>query len=86
MDQPLQSSHNTAVINNDIANLDKEGINVVRLERLYDKKDRCEAHRLFLKDCLEIKRIPNGLVIDLPLAIMMRTSVLVGTKSLKNFR
>ena len=65
MDQPLEYTNNTAIINNDIANLNKEGINVFRLERLSDKKNRLESHRLFLKVCLEIKRIPNGLVIDL---------------------
>ena len=74
IDQSSPSSNNTAVINNDIANLDTEGINVVRLEQF-------ESHRLFLRDCLEIKRIPNGLVVDLEPSIGNHD----GSKILKNF-
>ena len=38
---------------------------IVKLNRLRDKDDRYESHISFLNDCIDIKRIPNGLVIDL---------------------
>ena len=63
--QPTNSAGRTAVTNsgNNISN--NEDIDIIKLERLYDKRDRYQSHISFLKDCIAIKRIPNGLIINL---------------------
>ena len=44
---------------------DEDNRNIIKLNCLVDKKDRYELHVSFLKNCLEIGRVPNGLVINL---------------------
>ena len=57
-------SNTTVVSRNDLCD-DEERIKTIRLERLRNKQDRYESHIFFLKECLKIKRIPNGLRLDL---------------------
>ena len=45
--------------------MDEDNRNIIKLNRLLDKKDRYESHVSFLKNCLKIGRVPNGLVINL---------------------
>ena len=63
-DQPFNSASNTTVIHA-IRDDGEERTKCVRLDRLRNKADRYESHIAFLKDCIAIKRIPKGLVIDL---------------------
>ena len=65
LDAPFNSASNTTVINNRHTSLEEGNMKIVKLNRLRDKDDRYESHISFLNDCIDIKRIPNGLVIDL---------------------
>ena len=65
LDAPFNSASNITVINNRHTSLEEGNMKIVKLNRLRDKDDRYESHISFLNDCIDIKRIPNGLVIDL---------------------
>lgn len=64
-EQPFATTSATTVIDNGANFTEPEDIEFIRLERLYDKRDRYASHVSFLKDCINIKRIPNGLTINL---------------------
>ena len=65
LDPPFNSASNITVLNNEQTNLQEGNLKIVKLNCLRDKADRYESHISILNNCLEFKRIPNGLVIDL---------------------
>ena len=66
---PFASASSTSTVIENISgndqNTEPEDIDVIRLDRLYNKRDRYTSHISFLKECIEMKKIPNGLVINL---------------------
>ena len=59
------NQHANTTTRNEPLNMDEDNRNIIKLNRLLDKKDRYESHVSFLKNCLKIGRVPNGLVINL---------------------
>ena len=64
-DAPFTRGNTTTEITNKPMNIDEDNSNIIKLNRLHDKNDRYESHVSFLQNCLEINRVPHGLVINL---------------------
>ena len=62
---PFNSGSNITVIHPVTNDGEEERTKCIRLDRLRNKQDRYTSHITFLEDCIKIKRIPKGLVIDL---------------------
>ena len=64
-DLPFNSGSNITVICPTRDNENEERSKCVPLDRMRNKEERYTSHIAFLEDCIKIKRIPKGLVIDL---------------------
>ena len=61
----FDSASTTTIVEPETQDNTEERTKCIRLDRLRNKEERYESHITFLKDCLAIKRIPKGLVINL---------------------
>ena len=59
------SASTTTIVENASTDDQPEDIDIIRLDRLYDKRDRFTSHVSFLNECIGMKKIPDGLVINL---------------------
>ena len=62
---PFDSTSTTTIVEANTHDNTEERTKCVRLDRLRNKEERYDSHITFLKDCIAIKRIPKGLVINL---------------------